>query len=161
MPSRRSRKIDRLVEDALQDFSLWLKDSSWQGKERDCVNLFAHKFLFAKIAPNAPIHCPTQVCIECALKQPTGSYTTLSAPKDLVIWGEPMQNTWSSAWVAVYAPLVVMEWKVCVREKRGSKCSKHDEEWVAAYVEENPKTTGYVVAVDIRPGIRDVRWKRY
>jgi hypothetical protein len=161
MPSRRSRKIDRLVEDALQDFSLWLKDSSWQGKERDCVNLFAHKFLFAKIAPNAPIHCPTQVCIECALKQPAGPFTKLSAPKDLVIWGEPMQNTWTREWTAVHAPLAVMEWKTRFCEKQDTKRAMHDEVWIAAYVAENPSVSGYVVSVDIRPGIRDVRWKRY
>ena len=67
MPRRRN---DRFLNEALESFSHFLKTTDWRGKERECVNLFAHKFLFEKIEPGAAIECPTQVSIECALKQP-------------------------------------------------------------------------------------------
>jgi hypothetical protein len=60
------RRIDRFLNEALESFSHWQKTAEWRGKERDCVNLFAHKFLFEKIEPGAAIECPTQVCIECS-----------------------------------------------------------------------------------------------
>ena len=58
------RRIDRFLNETLETFSLWLKDHpEWRGKESECVNLFAHKFLFEKIEAGAAIECPTQVGI--------------------------------------------------------------------------------------------------
>ena len=57
------RQMDRFLNEALKSFSGWLKENEWRGKERDCVNLFAHKFLFEKIEPGAAIEFPTQVSI--------------------------------------------------------------------------------------------------
>jgi hypothetical protein len=55
------KRIDRFINEALENFSHWLKSNQWRGKEHDCVNLFAHKFLFEKIEPGAAIQCPTQI----------------------------------------------------------------------------------------------------
>ena len=82
------KRIDRFLNEALETFSYWLKDHpEWRGKESECVNLFAHKFLFEKIEAGAAIECPTQVGIEVALKQPKG-YTRPASNKDLVIWSK-------------------------------------------------------------------------
>ena len=98
------RRIDRFLSEALETFALWLKDHpEWRGKESECVNLFAHKFLFEKIEAGAAIECPTQVGIEVALKQPK-RYKRPASNKDLVIWSKALQTTWSATWEPTHWP---------------------------------------------------------
>ena len=135
MPSRR---IDRFLDEARRDFSRWRKVDPWRGKEHDCVDLFAHKFLFEKIEPGAAVECLAQIRIECALKQPA-NYINLSARKDLVVWKDPLENTWSHDWKPVRSPRTVMEWKVYYRTRMPKRIfDLHDEEWIAAYPREHP-----------------------
>ena len=162
-----SQQIEIFLNDALKNFSKWLNENSWIGKEHDCVNLFAHKILFdeiAKGAKNAIIHHPTQICIECGLKQPKdGNYNKRFARKDLVLWEYPYQNSWSVTWEAVNIPIAVMEWKVKFKANSPSKISKsHDDDWIRRYTEENPSCIGYVVFVDItsKPW-KKVEWRLY
>ena len=154
------KRIDRFLNEAIVSFSAWLKSNHWRGKEHECVNLFAHKFLFENIAPGAAIECPTQICIECPLKQPNG-YTNKAARKDLVIWEHPLQTTWSDTWEPIHSPKAVMEWKVFFRKRVPRKIfDPHDEEWILAYTREHPKRFGYVVSVDLMSQESRVFWKQ-
>ena len=36
---------------ALKEMELYLHKSEWRGKENDCVNLFAHRFLAKRVRP--------------------------------------------------------------------------------------------------------------
>jgi hypothetical protein len=47
--------IGRFIEDALIVFGDWYVPSDWLGKERDCVNMFAHEFLSHVIKPGEAI----------------------------------------------------------------------------------------------------------
>ena len=105
------RRLDRFVEDSLTEFSEWFLHTKWRGKERDCVNIFAHKFLSAQIKPGAAIADLAQVRIESAAPQPTG-YSKQTAPKDLVVWEDALATPWDENWRAVNHPKLVMEWKV-------------------------------------------------
>ena len=153
------RRIDRFLNEALESFSLFLKTNDWRGKERDCVNLFAHRFLFEKIEPGAAIECPTQVCIECSLKQPK-QFSRPAAVKDLVIWKRPMQTTWSSDWEPVHSPKAVMEWKAYRGHLPRAIFNSHDEEWIAGYTKAEPKSFGYLVSVDLASDEPMVYWKQ-
>lgn len=152
------RRIDRFLNEVLEEFSHWLKLNEWRGKEHDCINLFAHKFLFEKIEPGAAIEHPTQISIECGLMQPK-KFANKAARKDLVIWKNPLQNSWSKDWEAVNTPKAVMEWKV-YRSKFPKKIfDTHDEDWISSYTEEHGDRFGYVVSVDISSEQPKVYWK--
>ena len=155
------QQIDLFLNEALENFSLWLKSNQWRGKEHDCVNLFAHKFLFEKIEFGAAIQNHTQICIECGLKQPKkGNYKKNSARKDLVIWEQPLQNSWSEIWEPVNIPKAVMEWKVKFRTNSPKgNFNSHDDKWIKLYTEEHPDCIGYVVLVDLTSDPRRVEWK--
>jgi hypothetical protein len=157
-----SQPIDHFLNEALESFSHWLKSNQWRGKEHDCVNLFAHEFLFKKIAPDAAVHSLTQIRIECGLKQPVkGNYDKKSARKDLVIWEEPFQNSWSEEWEPVNIPKAVMEWKVRFRSKhRKGGFNSHDLDWIRHFTEENPNCIGYIVLVDLFSEPRKIEWKQ-
>jgi hypothetical protein len=156
-----TNQIDVFLNEALENFSHWLKSNKWRGKEHDCVNLFAHKFLFEKIAPDEPIHTLSQIRIECGLKQPgTGIYNKKSARKDLVIWDDPHQNSWSDQWEPINIPKVVMEWKVKFRPGfQQPGFNTHDIEWIRLYSEENPSCIGCVVLVDLTAEPRKILWQ--
>ncbi len=145
MPKKR---IDRFINEALQEFSSWLKVNQWRGKENECVNLFAHKFLIGKIEPGAAIECPTQICIECPLKQ-SSHYIKKTAKKDLLIYGKPLQTAWSENWEPDNLPKAVLEWKVHRESFPKQIFDKHDEEWISSYTKENDGKIGYVISVDL------------
>ena len=154
------RQMDRFLNDALKSFSGWLKENEWRGKERDCVNLFAHKFLFGKIEPGAAIAFPTQVSIECSVKQPK-QFSNPAAVKDLVIWKRPMQTAWSSSWEPVHSPKVVMEWKVFFKKRPPRAIfNRHDEDWIVSYTKEHTSAFGYLVSVDLASEEPMVYWKK-
>lgn len=153
------KRIDRFLNEALVDFSNWLKTNDWRGKEHDCVNLFAYGFLVPRIEQGAAIEHPTQVSIECALRQPHG-FTNRAARKDLVIWESPFQNSWSETWEPIHSPKAVMEWKVFRKRLPGEIFDSHDKKWVAAYTKEEPSRFGFVVSVDLTSNQPKVYWKQ-
>ena len=83
------------------------------GKENDCVNLFAHRFLAKRIRPM------DRIGIEVAVPQLTGKGRKQAVRKDLVIWKRSGQTTWSKDWKAKAVPQAILEWKV----KRGPAAS--------------------------------------
>ena len=154
------RRIDRFLDEALESFAAWLKDhTEWRGKESECVNLFAHQFLFEKMERGAAIESATQVGIEVALKQPE-RYVRRSSNKDLVIWSKPRQTTWSADWEPVHSPKAVIEWKVYRQRFPRRRFDRHDEEWIEAYTEEHVGVLGYVVSVDFTSDEPSVYWKQ-
>lgn len=153
------RRIDRFLDEALEEFGTWLGGNDWWGKEYDCVNLFAHKFLFERIEPGAAIEHPTQVSIESSVGQPSG-YTKKTSRKDIVIWSKPEQTAWSPEGVPVNTPRVVMEWKTYRVREPNPPFFAYDEEWIKRFTSENPESFGYVVSVVLAGDVRKVMWER-
>ena len=141
------KRIDRFVETALRQFAGWITASQWQGKERDCINLFAMRFLMASIEPNAAIFDPAQIRIEGGVPQPSG-FQRPSATKDLVIWRDPLAVAWDEEWRPVNSPCVVMEWKTRRHGRHDDLFDRHDTEWLTAFSAENLNSFGYAVTVD-------------
>ena len=102
------------VEKALREFSSFLKQTEWRGKENDCVNLLAHRFLAKRVQPL------DRMGIEVAVPQLGGKGRKQAVRKDLVIWGKGGQTTWDAAWKAKAVPQAILEWKV----KRGQMPSR-------------------------------------
>jgi hypothetical protein len=152
-------RIDRFIDDALQEFANWYVSSPWLGKERDCVNMYAMKYLTEKVKPGAAINHLSQIRIECAVPQPDG-YTSKSATKDLVVWREIHETTWDDTWQPVNVPRVVMEWKTRRRPRSVLDFDTHDMEWLKAFTKQNPSTFGYLVTVCHRREERFVAWAK-
>lgn len=152
-------RIDRFIEDALIAFADWYVASDWRGKEHDCVNLFAHRFLARGIQDGAAIHDLAQIRIEGGVAQPSG-FSKPSARKDLVIWQDPLATAWDEGWRPVNLPRAVMEWKSTRKGRPFSDFHDHDATWLKAFTKENPDALGYLVAVCIRPNCRTVDWAK-
>ena len=139
------------IEKALKGFSEFLKQGSWRGKENDCVNLFAHKFLAKRIRP------VDRIGIEVAVPQLGGKRRKQAVRKDLVIWKHGGQTTWDKSWKAKAVPQAILEWKV----KRGlgakATISARDRAWLSSFKE---KHRGFVgVCVTVAYGIKtEVKW---
>lgn len=152
--------IENIIDTSLQSFGSWLADNDWRGKEHDCVNNFAHAHLMNHISPEALLHHPAQICLECDIPQPTG-YTKINARRDLVVWAEPFQNTWKADLkTRLHDPLALMEWKAKHKNKLPRKLFyPHDEVWVSEYTKIHPNVIGYVAAVYFLPEGTSVFWK--
>ena len=138
------KRIDRFIEDVLTEFGDWFIAADWIGKERDCVNMFAHGFLSREIKPGAAIHQLTQIRIESASPQPKG-YKKLTASKDLVIWKDGLETVWGEKWQVRNYPWVVMEWKIKRKGKPSSRFDAHDVEWLSGFTKDYSGTFGYLV----------------
>lgn len=153
------RRIDRFVEDALAAFAEWFSVSDWRGKERDCVNLFAQRFLASEVHPDAAISEQAQIRIESPVPQPA-KFEKPSAPKDIVIWGDGIQTAWDRDWRAVNAPRVVMEWKVDRFGQKGRPFDEHDADWLCAFTREYSGTFGYLVTARYGVEANSVDWAK-
>ncbi len=151
MPVSTYKRIDRFIEHNVSRFARWLSESTWRGKEHDCVNMFAMKFLMPCVGRDSAVTEYSQIRIECGVRQPSG-YKKASARKDLVIWRCPLQVAWDARFKPVHTPWVVMEWKTLTKGKgkTASHFDKHDTDWLTRFSEENPVSFGYLVAVDFR-----------
>jgi hypothetical protein len=159
---KRYRRIDRFLEAAIGDFAEWIRNSSWLGKERDCVNVFATRFVRPAVSSTSAITDYSQVRIECGVPQPKHpDYDRPSAAKDLVIWHGPLDVAWDSNWKPVRIPWVVIEWKTRRRGHSHAMFDKHDERWLKAFSEQNPASLGYAVTVDLSRGRRQVHYARF
>ena len=140
------------VEKALREFSSFLKQTEWRGKENDCVNLFAHRFLAKRVQPL------DRMGIEVAVPQLGGKGRIQAVRKDLVIWGKGGQTTWDAAWKAKAVPQAILEWKV----KRGPNAqpiiSSRDRAWLKAF---KSKHRGFIgVCVTVAFGKKaDMKWE--
>ena len=135
------KRIDRFIEEALIDFGDWFISSEWLGKERDCVNMFAHGFLSREIQPGAAVKQLTQFRIESAAPQPRG-YAKKTALKDLVIWKNGNDTVWDREWQVCNIPWVVMEWKTKRSGGVPLEFNQHDVEWLSGFTSEYARTFG-------------------
>ncbi len=131
-----------LLADALLEYEDWLLSSAWRGKEHECVNLFLHRFVYARIHPGGPLSDFTQVAIEVGVPQPSSIGIKQACRKDLVIWETPAATTWDAEWKAVRYPRAIMEWKARRRRTRQSALSPYDIEWLRQYSLMLPEFTG-------------------
>lgn len=84
------RRIDQLLDKSLKSFGFWLVQSGWRGKEHDCVNVFATRFLIPMTGVGSAICEASQIRIAAGVPQPNG-YAKPSARKNLVpdAWNHP------------------------------------------------------------------------
>ena len=126
---------------ALKEFASFVGRSRWRGKENDCVNLFAHRFLVKRIRPM------DRIGIEVAVPQLEGKGRKQAVRKDLVIWKRSGQTTWGKDWKAKAVPQAILEWKV----KRGpaamATISARDRNWLAGYKRKHRRFFGACVTV--------------
>jgi hypothetical protein len=159
---KQHRRIDRFVEATIHEFAKWIRDNSWLGKERDCVNIFATQCVLPAVSSKSAVTNYSQVRIECGVPQPKHpDYDRPSAAKDLVIWRAPLDVAWDSDWKPVNIPWVVIEWKARRRGRSNAVFDKHDERWLTAFSEQNPTSLGYAVTVDFSRGRRQVHYARF
>jgi hypothetical protein len=136
----------------LKEFSAFICDSEWRGKENDCVNLFAHRFLAKRVRPI------DRIGIEVAVPQLGGSRRKQAVRKDLVIWKRSGDTTWASDWRAKAVPLAILEWKV----KRGATAkptiSNRDRVWLKAFKRKHRGFSG--VCITVAYGNKtDLKWE--
>ena len=156
------RGIDRFIESSIYTFAEWIAESTWQGKERDCVNIFSTRFILPAVNCISAITDYSQVRIECGVPQPKGElFSRPAAAKDLVIWRDPLDVAWDSEWQPRNIPWVVMEWKTRRKGKFDSMFDSHDVSWLTAFTEQNAKSFGYAVTVDFRDDLREVHFARF
>lgn len=153
------KRIDRFIEDAVYQFAGWIADTQWRGKERDCVNLFATRFLLPAVHPQAAISDYSQVRIECGVPQVKG-FSRPSCAKDLVIWRTPLDVAWDASWKPVLAPWVVIEWKTRRKGRFDAMFDEYDLNWLVQFTRENPDSFGYAITVDFRDTSRLVHCAR-
>ena len=141
VPYKQRMGLQAQIEKTLKGFSLFLKQGSWRGKENDCVNLFAHKFLAKRIRP------VDRIGIEVAVPQLSGKRRKQAVRKDLVIWNHGGQTTWDRSWKAKAVPQAILEWKV----KRGASAkaaiSARDRAWLAGFKRKHRGFVGVCVTV--------------
>jgi hypothetical protein len=140
----KQRSLDKLIAQTLSVFEDELLKTGWKGKEADCVNLFAHGFLFKEIRPGNPIEDFAQVGIEVGVPQPRGVGTRSGVRKDMIIWSEPRMTTFDGAWKPVKIPAAIIEWKARRSPKRAAKLIN----WITQVSHQHLNFLGYCVTVD-------------
>jgi hypothetical protein len=153
------KRIDRFIEDALGAFTRWYVDSTWLGKERDCVNMFAMNFLAKAVEPGAAISELGQIRIESPVPQPKG-FAKITAAKDLVIWGNSYVTAWDKEWNAPHYPRAVLEWKIKRSGRPPAEFHSHDINWLSGFTSEFQDTFGYLIRVYDGPHGRAVDWAK-
>ncbi|HNT27494.1 MAG TPA: hypothetical protein PKH10_04855 [bacterium] len=135
----------KLISEKLKLLDAFLRSNSWNGRENEVVNLFAHHILIGSKMTNEL--APSQIGIEVAVPQVTGSRKKL-VRKDLVIWPEPLMTVWTPGAI----PAVIMEWK---RDRWSD--TKDDIAWLKTFTKVYPGVLGYAVCAFIGRG-RGVRY---
>jgi hypothetical protein len=136
-----------IIERSLKRLDSFLKNPSWQGRENEVVNLYTHDFLTEEISQKGPLKSLSQVGIEVAVPQVTGSSKKL-VRKDLVIWPRPQMTAWPEGSL----PAVIMEWK----RDTPAACAQ-DIVWLSVFTARFPQTLGVAVCA-ILSGTRGVEW---
>jgi hypothetical protein len=140
------------IHAALKEMEMHLHKFGWRGKENDCVNLFAHRFLARRVRPI------DRIGIEVAVPQLGGKGRKQAVRKDLVIWKRSGDTTWGADWRAKAVPMAILEWKA----KRGPAAkptiSARDRAWLKAF---KRKHRGFIgVCVTVAYGNKtDLKWE--
>lgn len=145
-------KPDTEITRALKDFAIFLGRSGWRGKENDCVNLFAHRFLAKRIRPM------DRIGIEVAVPQLTGKGRKQAVRKDLVIWKRSGQTTWGKDWKAKAVPQAILEWKVKRGPAARATISARDRAWLIRFKRKHRGFVGVCATVAFGKKTH-VRWE--
>jgi len=129
-----------IIKASLDELDAFLRQERWHGRENEIVNLYAHHFLTRQISPQGPLTEASQIGIEVAVPQITGSRKKM-VRKDLVIWPTPLMTAWSPGAV----PSVIIEWK-----RDDWMATRRDIEWLATFTRISPTTLGFAVCAVIR-----------
>ena len=144
--------VSTKIHAALREMKLHLNKSDWRGKENDCVNLFAHRFLAKRVRPI------DRIGIEVAVPQLGGKGRKQAVRKDLVIWKRSGDTTWGADWKAKGVPEAILEWKV----KRGpfakAAISARDRKWLKAFKRKHRGFTGVCVSIAYAERT-DIKWE--
>ena len=164
MPHSR-HALDRLLVSALAEFRQWLEEerTEWRGKERDCVNLFAHQFLLPKVRPGQAIEHFAQIGIEVGVPNPMAASDRRCRPsvsRDLVVWDRPGAVTWDDRWRPIHAPMAILEWKVRRKKRRSPVVDAKDIRWLRMFSKKYPQCLAYVVTVDFSTERNRLQWQR-
>ena len=103
--------MDKIIEQALNNFDNYLKNSNWYGRENEVVNIFTHKFLIEFVGKD-PLLSLDQIGIEVAVKQLYSQQGKELVRKDLVIWKHGDSSVWNGSAKIANNPLAIIEWKV-------------------------------------------------
>lgn len=106
-------KIDGLICRSLTAFAadVLSRGSSWRGRERENISLYAFGYLIQQCEPGGVLHDPTQLGIEVAVPQFRGAGKKPQVCKDLVIWPTPRMTVWYDAGSPANRPLSILQWK--------------------------------------------------
>ncbi len=145
-PDTRSEgSLEEIIRASLGDFADFLSGSSWWGREREMISLYAFGFLRRHCKTGSVIHDPTQIGIEVAVPQVRPPGVKALVCKDLVIWPERAMNYWSRP---RRNPLAVFEWKT-----KDSKKRQADIEWLSRFSARRADFVGFSVVCRISPTV--------
>jgi hypothetical protein len=144
------KQIDIIVRDSLTEFVADVFGSSWKGREREAVSLYAFGFLQRQIRKGGILRDPTQIGIEVTVPSDKSLNPKGRVCKDLVLWREPNMTCWNAGWEVVNFPLMIMEWKAFRLPSSRPQISKKDVEWLRQYSALYPSVfVGYTVSLDL------------
>jgi len=139
-----------VIEASFARLDEFLKTRDWNGRENEVVNLFAHEFLPMEIRPDSVFYSLSQIGIEVAVWQVSGSRKKY-VRKDLVLWNEPLLNPWHKS---NPAPAAIIEWK-----RNDLRLRETDIEWLQKFTNRFPQTIGYSACAMLRKN-KGVDWKK-
>ena len=149
-----SEPLELTIRDSLAEFFSGIVSSGWHGREREAVSHFVFSYLLLRCGRGELQH-PGQLGIEVAVPGVPGLNPKPQVCKDVVIWRTPGDTCWDASGKATRAPLAILEWK-CHRGAAAEGYSDHDKEWLRAFTERSPSTTGFLVRLYLRrraPGL--------
>ncbi len=144
------KQIDTIVRDSLTEFVADVFGSSWKGREREAVSLYAFGYLQRQIRKGGILRDPRQIGIEVTVPSKKSLNPKGRVCKDLVLWREPKMTCWNAGWEVINFPLVVMEWKVFRLPSSRPQISDRDVDWLRKYSAFCPSVfVGYTVSLDL------------
>jgi len=144
------KHIDTIVRDSLTEFVAHVFGSSWKGREREAVSLYAFGFLQKQIRKGGILRHPTQIGIEVTVPSKKSLNPKERVCKDLVLWRAPNMTCWNADWKVVNFPMMIMEWKVFRLRSSRPQISKRDADWLKKYSAFCPSVfVGYAVSLDL------------
>jgi len=140
--------LEQTVRTSLNEFAQFLSDTTWRGRERELISLYAFGFLRKHCKPKSVLHDPTQIGIEVAVPQIPRPNAKPQVSKDLVIWKNPGMTCWDSHGKPTRHPLAILEWKVGSR-----KGMKGDLKWLSEYSKERKGFVGFAIFCSASPSV--------
>lgn len=146
--TRSEGSLEEIIRASLGEFADFLSGSSWWGREREMVSLYAFGFLQRHCKHGSVLHDPTQIGIEAAVPQLPRPGAKSHVCKDLVIWPEPKMTCWAGCGHPPCYPLAILEWKTT---KSGGR--QADIDWLSEYSAAHPESVGFSVLCGVAPRV--------